>query len=158
MKTGTLHPFIYTIYLIFTLFALAACQNQWSPEELGDLVDKLADKFHIALQDKEIDTMMGLFHSNASLSISGRGVLKGKQQIRSFFHSHFQTTSYTTYLVKDTILISDQIFIYRGHMTGHIEDFESGMIYPLSRFLFFTFTLDETDEIKIFDYTFVDKD
>jgi hypothetical protein len=158
MKTGTPYPFIYTIYILFALVALAACQNNRSPEELSDQVEQLVDNFHVAFQDKQIDTLMGFFHSNARLSISGKGVLKGKQEIRSFFHTHFQTTSCTTDLVKDTILISDQIFIYRGQSTGHIQDFESGMTYPLSRFSFFTFTLNETDEIKLFDYTFVDKD
>lgn len=155
MKARTPYLFIYTLYFLFTC---SACHDRRDPEELRGRIEAMAENFHVAFEDRQIDTLMDIFHSNARLTISGKGVLKGKEQIRSYFQRHFQTTSYSTDLTEDTILMSDNIFIYQGRSIGQIEDFESGMTYPLFRFSTLTFTFDELDEIKLFDYTFVDKD
>jgi ketosteroid isomerase-like protein len=90
-----------------------------SVQDRFDLQELIA-RYSIARDDRDIETLIGLFAENAIFERAGRTV-EGRERIRDFFLASMSRYDLTTHTTHSQVLESVSETVVRGIVTGHAE-------------------------------------
>jgi hypothetical protein len=132
-------------------------QNSNLETEIPEL-ESLIKTFSRNFQNQDIDSLKLSIHKDVRFYLPGIGLLNGQHAFSSYFKKEFQKRSYSFSSYPDTIYLANRLAIYREEQNGQIDDLESGMSYPFSRYVAYTCIRDSMDAFRIFECSFVEKD
>ena len=146
------------LFFVLILATFTSCQQKSESEAEIAEIENLISTFNRNFQNQDIDSLILTIDEDVRFFVPGIGQLKGLPYLISYIQKDFQTRSYTYQTYTDTIYISNHISVYREEQIGQIDDLEAGMSYPLMRHAAFLCTRDSLGILRIFEYTFVEKD